>query len=369
MKIAHVQVIPHLSGAQQVSLDIFSSLKGGEYELFMICGEIKDYSEDFVEKFKQIGVTLIEVPSLKRELGKHDLTAFKELYDVFKKYNFDIVHTNSTKPAILARIAARLAGCKQVIHTVHGVAFHKHIPIVRRFFFYFAELFSLYFGHQNITVNNYYKKYYPLANTKTIYNGVDFSAFKVEAEKCKLPNSINFAFFARLDDQKNPFEFIKAIHLLYLDGVLDNYKDVRFTLAGDGELMSECIELVKKLGLESQIEIKGWIRDKNTFLNTVDVICQPSKWEAFGLVFVEAAYFNIPAIATKVEGIPEVVLDGETGLLYSDGEVGLKNCILELIENRELIKKLGLNAKNRALCLFSKERMVANYHDVYFNRK
>ena len=367
MKIAHVQVIPQLSGAQQISLDLLSSLNYESNDLYMICGEIKEVNSDFLEKFNSIGVTIIEVPNLKRELGKHDFFAFIELYRIFKKFNFDIIYTNSTKPAILARIAARMSGCKKIIHTVHGIAFHKHIPILKRILYYFAELFSVYFGHENISVNKYYNKFYPFAKTKTIYNGVDFSKFLVEKKSSEL-NGLNFSFFARLDEQKNPIEFIEAIHLLNSEGILDINKDVIFTLAGDGELKSECCDLIKIYGLESKINVIGWVTDKNKFLNTIDVICQPSKWEAFGLTFVESAYFGIPAIATKVEGIPEVVLDGKTGLLYDGGAQGLKECMKQFVNNRSLVHELGEMARKRALEVFSKQDMVNNYHEIYFEK-
>ncbi|WP_111885522.1 glycosyltransferase family 4 protein [Acinetobacter sp. CFCC 11171] len=366
MKIAHVQVVPQLSGAQQVSLDIMSSLDCKNHDLYMICAKLEDFSEDFINQFNEIGVTIIEVPNLKREIGKHDYYAFKDLYKIFKLYNFDIIHTNSTKPGIIARISARLAGCKKIVHTVHGIAFHSHILFFKRIIFYFAELFSLYFGHYNITVNDFYKKYYPIANTKTIYNGVDFSKFQV-SDNSSSPNSgLNFAFFARLDDQKNPIEFINAIYLLKVEGVLDSNPDVRFTLAGNGELKSKCESMIKELQLESTINIVGWIYDKNKFLNSVDVICQPSKWEAFGLNFVEAAFFRIPAISTKVEGIPEVVLDGQTGLLYDGDAEGLKECIKKFIFNRELVIELGSKARKRALEKFSMQEMVKKYHQIYF---
>ncbi len=321
MKIAHVQVVPQLSGVQQISLDILTGLQSNENQLYIICGQLQDFSNDFIQAFQRIGVVIIEVPSLQRDIGKHDLIAFNDLYHIFKKYNFDIVHTNSTKPAILARIAAKIAGCKRVIHTIHGVAFHAHIPCFKRIFFYFIEYFSVLFGDEQISVNKYYKKFYPLINTRTIYNGVDFASFDLENKKNK--KNITFAFFARLDDQKNPLEFIEAIYLLKLENLIN--ESTHFILAGDGELKEECIKMIKKLELEKIIEIYGWVKDKSAFLNRVDVICQPSKWEAFGLVFVEAAYFSIPAIASKVEGIPEVVLDGETGLLYTGGAEQLKN--------------------------------------------
>lgn len=365
MKIAHVQVIPHLSGAQQVSFDILSSLNNNSNDLYMICGELTESSKDFIEAFSSINVKIIEVKNLKRDIGSHDIYAFSDLYSVFKKNNFDIVHTNSTKPAILARISARLAGCKKIVHTVHGIAFHTHVSILKRIFFYLIEIFSLYFGHKNISVNNYYRKFYPLVKTITVYNGIDFSTFDRKCIQKDYKDKINFAFFARLDDQKNPLDFIYAVHLLDNKGILDG-KNIYFTLAGDGELKKECEQLIKQLDLESKIKMEGWISDKNAFLNTVDVICQPSKWEAFGLVFIEAAYFGIPAIATKVEGIPEVVIDGETGLLYDGGAMELSLCILNLINNPSLIEKLGENARTRALKEFTKQKMIEKYHQVYF---
>lgn len=364
MKIAHVQVVPHLSGAQQISLDILTDLQSDENELFIICGELHDFSVDFVESFKNINVNIIEVVSLKRELGRWDINAFIDLYKVFSYNNFDIIHTNSTKPAIIARIAARFANCKKIIHTVHGIAFHNHVFFLKRFIFYFAEIFSAFFGHKQVSVNKYYQKFYPLINTTTIYNGVDFSKFAVLKPNI-ISKKIHFSFFGRLDEQKNPLEFIEAIYLLHKDGLLNC--NIEFSLAGNGELNFKCQQLIDLYELQDYIKMLGWISDKNSYLNSVDVLCQPSKWEAFGLVFVEAAYFGIPAIASHVEGIPEVVLDKKTGLLYKGGAEQLKECILHLIQNPHLIKKLGDQAKVRAITEFSKEKMVSSYRNIYLN--
>lgn len=363
MKIAHIQVLPKLSGAQQISLDILSSLSNCDHDLYIISGKISNYSFDYIKEFENLGVNIIEIPSLERELGIHDIRAFKELYRIFKIYDFDIIHTNSTKPAILARIAARFAGCKKIVHTVHGIAFHKHIPLIKRFIYFFAEYFSVFFGHTNITVNKFYTKYYPFTKTKVIYNGVDFSKFKPNKNNEK--STLNFAFFARLDEQKNPIEYIEAIYLLKKQGYLIN-KDIKFYLAGDGELLDCCTRLVEKYDLNDKISIIGWVVDKDSFLNSIDVIVQPSKWEAFGLVFVESAFFGIPSIATNVEGIPEVIEDGVTGLLYTSGAENLKNCMLELINDPNKICVLGANAKDRAIKKFSKENMIAMYHIIYF---
>lgn len=365
MKIAHVQVKPILSGAQQVSYDILSSLNGEEHQLYVICAEFDENSTDFIKKFQSIGVEIITIPTLKRELGVHDFKVIWDLYSVFRKYQFDIVHTNSTKPGICARIAARLANTKKIIHTVHGIAFHKHVSLIKRCIFYFAELFSLYFGHINVSVNKFYSKYYPLIETQTIYNGVDFSNLTFNKNILNIQKGIHFAFFSRLDEQKNPLDFIHAIFLLKTEGLLS--KNLTFSIAGDGELKEKCQEQLEEYSLQDCVKLVGWVSDKSSFLNTVDVLCQPSRWEAFGLVFVEAAFFEIPSIASNVEGIPEVVLDGVTGLLCDAEAISLKNCMIKFIENPDLIKKMGKEARLRAINKFDKGRMVKQYTSIYFD--
>ncbi|WP_047609284.1 glycosyltransferase family 4 protein [Rahnella aquatilis] len=362
MKIAHVQVIPKLSGVQQITLDILSGLNdfNGPIEKIVICGDLID--NEFVGVFNNENIKVISIPSIKRSIGLHDIRCFIELYKLFKKNRYDIVHTNSTKPGIIARVAAKCAGTQKVIHTVHGIAFHAHTNILIRVFYYTLENIATLFGDVNITVNKKYTKYYPLVKSKVIYNGVDFN--KLNPVNKKIDDEIHFAFLGRLDEQKNPLEFIQAVDL-----VLKKYigeKRLRFSLAGDGELRNDCESMISKLGLSSNFNMPGWVKNKDEFFNDVDVLCQPSRWEAFGLVFVEAAYYSIPSIATKVEGIPEVVLDGYTGLLYESGAEQLAKCMLKYIESPELITECGENARDYVTKNFTKEKMVSEYSAVYF---
>jgi len=359
MKIAHVQVIPKLSGVQQISLDILSEINEPNIEKYMICGELEN--QDFVNAFNLHGVKIISLPSIKRNIGLHDIKSFFQLYKIFRVYQFDIVHTNSTKPGIVARIAARLAGINKIIHTVHGISFHKHAGILNRCAYFSLENLSTLFGSVNVTVNKKYIKYYPFVKSRLVYNGVDFS--KLHPVEKKNKSDIHFAFVARLDKQKNPLEFIRAIKLVVEK--TPNYQNLKFTLAGSGELENECKALIKDYGLESMISLPGWIADKDSFYNSVDVLCQPSNWEAFGLVFVEAAFYKIPSIARAVEGIPEVILDDQTGMLYSGNEVQLAEKIITYINNPSTIKIMGDNAKNYVCEKFNHKRMIREYFDIY----
>jgi len=359
-KIAHVHISPKLSGVQQISFDILKNLDEEQFDKYLICGNGVE-EKSFTESFEKIGVKVIIIGDLKRSIGLHDIFAFIKLYKLFKEKSFDIVHTNSTKPGIVARIAARVAGVKKIVHTVHGIAFHNSMNFFARIFFWLVENISTLFGDENVSVNKKYTHFYPLVKTKVIYNGIDFSGFSVKYHERK---NIHFAFMARLDEQKNPLEFIEAVNLIHKNHLLIKIP-LRFTLAGDGKMAQQCKSLIRKYNLEKVISMPGWIEDKSAFLSDIDVLCQPSKWEAFGLIFVEAAFFNVPAIARDVEGIPEVIKDGETGLLYRDGAEALKERMLLFINNPEMINTMGQNAALHVKKSFNIEKMLDAYNKLY----
>ena len=110
----------------------------------------------------------------------------------------------------------------------------------------------------------------------------------------------------------------------------------------------------------------GWLNDVTDYYQTYDIFALSSIYESFGLIFLEAGYYHLPTVATNVEGIPEVVADGETGLLCNprDPETLAKN-IIYLIEHPEERKRIGDNAYNRVTTLFTSEKMVQAYKKLY----
>ena len=361
-KIVHVQVIPQLSGVQQVSLDILKNL-GSEYDKYIIFGG-ENGNDTFEAIFRANDINIIYIKSLHRSISLLDFKAFIELYRLFKKYRFDIVHTNSTKPGIIARVAAKLAGIEKIIHTVHGIAFHKYEPPLKRLFYYFIEIVSCAFGDRNISVNSYYLKYYPqfICKSLSIYNGIDFSQLKREEKSQN--NTVNIAFFARLDEQKSPNTFIEIINYIVKNNL--NTTKAHYYLAGDGELKEACLELISKLELGEHITYVGWVSDKSSFFNKIDILCQPSRWEAFGLNIVEAAYFGIPCVASNVEGIPEVIINGSTGILCEAGNVEMfSSALVKMINNPLYLSSLSEGAKKHVTENFQLSSMVNSYTKIY----
>ncbi len=362
-KLLHIQVSPKMSGVQQVSFDILRSLNK-YYDCYIIFSS--PIEPGFREKFENEGISVYEMKYLSREVSLKDIKSFFEFYCFFRKNHFDIVHTNSTKPGITARIAAKLSGVNSVVHSIHGIAFHAQNSKVKNTVYYIIEFFSSLFGDYIVSVNNYYLKYYPdiLGKKKVIHNGVDFSLFEPINKLERKNGDICIAFFARLDEQKSPLNFIRIVDLLVNEfNVCDS---IEFSLAGDGILLDECKALIDELNLNDRLKLVGWVTDKKKYLESVDILVQPSLWEAFGLNIVESAYFSIPCVASNVEGIPEVIINNETGFLCDPHNLyDFAEKINLLINDTSLRLAMGKKAKQFVTDSFSLDKMVKKYIELY----
>lgn len=367
-KIVHVITTPVMAGAQKVCFDILSRLPESDFDKYLICGLDQYINNDsFFQRFSDIGVKVIKIPSLKRDIGLHDLRCIYDLIRVFNKNKFDIVHTHSTKPGIVARVAAKISNVNMVLHTVHGISFHRNEKIYKRTLYYIIEIFASFFGDKIITVNQYYIKFYkyiPFVKVKCIYNGVDFNSLRqVHNKKVEKLECINILFLARLDKQKNPIFLLQAVNKIIKENL--SKLDFKVSIVGDGPLLKECICYVDKMNLNSIVEFKGWSNNVSVEFDDADIFCVPSNYEAFGLVFIEGAFFNLPSVSTFVEGIPEVVLHNKTGLLCEPNDIGgLSDALVLLINDSSLRVKLGDAAKKNAYN-YSISKMVDEYVDCY----
>jgi glycosyltransferase involved in cell wall biosynthesis len=369
-KILHILVLPKLTGCQKIAYEILSHLSEKEYDKYILFGKGSVLSDaaKCIEVFEKAGVNILFSSNLKREIGIHDLFAFFEIYRLCKYHKFDIVHTNSTKPGIIGRMAAFLSGTPLVVHTVHGVAFHKYEQPIKRFFYYLCEFIASFFCHKIILVNKFYKKYYRLWKNKvvSIYNAIDYSQLpSLKYNRCINDQNVNLLFVGRLDIQKDPITLLKAFDII----VNDVKKKCHLTIVGDGEYRDLCLSYIKQHNLESDVTMVGWVNDVSVYYSSHDIFCLSSIYESFGLVFLEAGYYELPSVATNVEGIPEVVEDGKTGYLVPPrNHQLLAEKLLILINSPQLRKQIGLAAKKKVITDFSIEKLIKSVEEIYHNK-
>jgi len=144
-------------------------------------------------------------------------------------------------------------------------------------------------------------------------------------------------------------------------------RSILLLIVGDGELKDELRQQVKERGLEETVIFTGYREDTERILSIIDIFVHPSLWEGFGLSILEAMSKGKAVIATKLSAIPELVIDGETGVLVPSKKTNpLSKKILELSENTELRNRFGNNGRERWKKMFSVDKMIretGNYYD------
>lgn len=151
--------------------------------------------------------------------------------------------------------------------------------------------------------------------------------------------------------------------------LLGHFPQARLVIAGDGEARQDLEQQAVGLNIQHAVEFLGWVAPDKVpeLLNSATMAIMPSRWrEPFGLVALQAAQMARPIVATRVGGLPEVVVHGQTGLLVEkEDSAALAESITLLLENPGVATEMGLAARRRAQDAFSIQRFVDAYDALY----
>jgi len=140
----------------------------------------------------------------------------------------------------------------------------------------------------------------------------------------------------------------------------------RLVLIGDGPDRSAAEWLATDLGIHEKVHFLGKQERVNELLPLADILLMPSELESFGLAALEAMACKVPSIATRVGGVPELIDDGVTGLLYEVGDVdGMSQGVLELLKDRERLDAMRNAGRETARTRFCSTLVVPHYVSYY----
>jgi glycosyltransferase involved in cell wall biosynthesis len=208
----------------------------------------------------------------------------------------------------------------------------------------------------------------PAARIRQAYSGVDIERFRPATTielAARARDVVNIGTVGRLDPVKNHASLIEALRRI-LDARTGLQGAIRLTIVGDGPQRAALESLARARGLESRVEFTGTRDDTPELLRTFDLFVLPSMNEGISNTILEAMASGLPVLAARVGGNPELVLPGETGLLYdpSDGD-GLVDGLLRYLEEPALREAHGRAGRGRALANFSLDSMVQRYLEIY----
>lgn len=373
-KIAHIQLLPLLSGAQRVSLDELQRLPHDKFDKYLICCQAGPLT---IEAEKQ-GIKCIIIESLTRNISPFkDLKALFHLIRVIKTHQFDIVHTHSSKTGVLGRLAGFISKTPLVIHTIHGFSFPAAKNKIQYLIYYIMERIGTMCGDKLICLhdtdrNIAIKKL--KAAPEDIYiipNGVDVKKYTPPSEKNKkfyreLLNISNkdivIGMTGRLWLQKNPIFLLRnMLPLLIKD------KNIKILFVGDGELKNELEKLIETYHLKSQVYLLGWRNEIEKILQAIDIFALPSRWEGMPLAILEAQSSGLPCIVSNIPGNNSLVFNNIDGFLFdleADSEE-FKIKVKELIYNEEKRNKFGMKSREKIELHYSIDQRVKKIEVIY----
>jgi glycosyltransferase involved in cell wall biosynthesis len=301
-----------------------------------------------------------------------DISAVSKLKDYFRKEKIDILHIHSPHAGILGRIAARIAGVKVVAYT-------EHMPIERlNILARFGNTLTYPLDDVTIGVSDavlrsvLHSQIYKHGEYVTIHNGIDLNAIsaqqtdinEVKEEFGIDPHSKIIGNIANLYPGKGHRYLLEAARI-----ILDRYPDTVFVIVGKEKNikdLEELLNLTKHLGIQDRIIFTGFRQDTYRIIPAFDIFVLPSLWEGFGIVLLEAMSFEKPVVASNVDGIPEIVDDGENGFLVEPrNSTRLAEKIVFLLENADICRQMGRNGKNKVSTHFNIETKVREAERLY----
>jgi len=255
-------------------------------------------------------------------------------------------------------------GVKNIIASTWGsdvvdqIKFPGKIHRYRRFFFKQAKVITATTNFLAKATSKYTEK-----EIHIIPFGVNCEDFSPEKKTVRNDGLINIGFVKHLLPTYGPEYLILAMNL-----VVKKRPNVRLLMAGKGDMLEELNNLVKSLELDNNVKFVGKIphNEVPVFLANIDIFVMPSNYDSFGVAAIEAQAMEIPVVATNVGGIPEAIVDGETGILVEPRSPRkLADAIISLIDNPELRAEMGKNGRKYVMKYFLWKKNAKEMEAIY----
>jgi len=281
---------------------------------------------------------------------------------IFIASSFDLIHIHLSQPPSAFRKFPffLVAQAYRKIIIVHFHSFDPQTTINSRY----KPLYKYIFSHADKVIvlselwKKWIQKYLSLSkNIVIIHNPCTATASTTHHQKQPF-----ILYAGALNERKGYKDLMKAFHK-----ISNQCPDWNLVLAGTGEI-EEGKRIALKLGLADRIHFPGWIvgEEKNSFFSTAGIFCLPSYAEGFPMAVLDACSYGIAFITTPVGGIPDIIIDGENGLLFEPGNIdALAEKLLLLIKDEFLRKKLGKASLHLAQTTFCLQKIGEEMNSLY----
>lgn len=353
-------------------LDLTEGLIQRGHEIHLLYSPVRA-DELFIKKANNIkqAIILKEINMLREVSLLKDFNAYKEIHKyICKNGRFDIIHGHSSKAGALVRLLKLRNIRTPIIYTPHAlVTLSPNLKWLQRVLYGTIERnLGKYFSDAIIAVSNQEAKHalsvgLPSKLVNVIPNGVDIPSPKNCGYRTKIREELKIStddiivgFVGRLDYQKAPELLIQAFLLM------ENNPRAQLIFIGDGPQLNYLKETYSK-----KIRFLGYKLNPVDYLSAIDIFVLPSRYEGMSYSLLEAMSIGLPVIVSSVTGNQELVQSGVNGLVIPpDSPNELAKALEALISNKNLREKMGSCSAKLVQKLYSKERMIEQTVNLYY---
>jgi glycosyltransferase involved in cell wall biosynthesis len=367
-----LQIIDHLDtgGAQEV---VYNLIKYADRQRFVIELAALHGLGYYYKVIQQLSVDLYSLSPLKFSRFVSPPLLIPKILYLLREGKYHLVHCHLLASNIIAKPLAAIAGVPILFNYDHGNYF-DHSP--QRLYTWMDGLANRLTHHiiaVSASVRDYLIRHENVSPQKVtvIHNGIDLDHFSPEGsitnrkqmhQKWEIPqNALLVAGVGRLCYQKNFPGFLRVAA-----EVIQTISGVHFVIAGDGPEQKKLTQLAQELGIADRVRFLGFVKDMRQFYQAIDIFFLPSHYEGTPITMLEAMAMGVPIVASKVDGIAEILEDGVDAYLVPSGEHALfVDRLCSLLRDPAVARQFSTVAQEKVRTQHSAVHMVAQIESLY----
>lgn len=363
MRVVHIAKVSGIAGSERQLLTLLPGLRVRGLDVRMLVLEGRATAAPFCDRLRETGIAVERIPIH----GDIDFGLTARIGRALRRLAPQVVHTHLLHADLYGLRAAAAAGVPAVVSSRHNTDRFR-----RRMWVRLLNARSMRHAHRIIAISHAVADFLVRVErcdpTRVVTIPYGFVMPRLSGERTPVRNRLGYlpsdrvvAVIARLTAQKGVDVLIDAFAR-----VRQSHPPARLLIVGDGPDRARLEQLASDVRLDGTVQFAGWIDESFRVLPGCDVVVVPSRWEGFCLAAVEGMASGRPVVASNVDALREVIVDGETGLLVPpDDPAALARAIVSVLDDPDRAAALGAGGRARAERAFPVDRMIESTADVY----
>ncbi len=358
MRVLHIDTMPFWRGGERQAYYLAKGLAERNCEVGFACQPGSALEPKLLNSGLRVHPTVFRFEA--------DFTAAWRLAGLVRRYNYQVLHMHDSHAHWLGGCAARIAGSPlRVVSRRVDFSIHRHgfgLSIIK--YRYFADTFV---AVSEAVRSALVRDGVPPHMIHVVHSGVEIPP-RAQRNRGALEKLLGTNGSSKIVGSVGSLVGHKGHRYLVEAAaeIVHLRPNVRFVIFGEGKLRRELESLIERRGLADKFLLPGFTAGVSTLLTAFDIFVMPSVMEGLGTSILDAMAAGVPVVGTRAGGIPEVVKDRRTGLLAAPRDPdSLAMALKNLLDNRELGRKLAARAKQEVSDRFTRELMVEKTLAVY----